>query len=70
MPPRPVRHPKPQPALLIDASQSLRAVVHGRGGHVTFFRGNASFVVTDLEWEHSAWARDQFLGRGKAADGD
>lgn len=63
MPPRPGTHPKPQPALVIDASQSLRVVVYGRAGHITFFRGRESFTVTDIEWEHANWARERFLSR-------
>lgn len=47
--PLPAKHPKPQPALVIDASPSLRAIVYGRNGNVILIRGREVFSFTDLE---------------------
>lgn len=66
--PLPAKHPKLQPALVIDASASLTATIYGRGGTVAFIRGREVFVVSDLEMAHVEHARRVFRNEERAPD--
>jgi hypothetical protein len=53
--------PKTDRAVVVELSQTTRAVIYGRSGATTFLRGGEAFALNDLEALKLEAARAAFL---------